>query len=170
LTDAQIDIRVGRIINQCHVAKHFEMTITNGLFSFQRNAKSIQYESELDGFYVIRTNVPVDERETSDIVRDYKRLSDVEKSFRTIKTSLLDIRPIHHHLEKRFRAHFLICMLSYYVVWRLRGAWSPYLFCNESLDQTRTKRNPVISAIPNEHVTHKKSKNAKVKFKINSNR
>jgi transposase len=114
LTDAQIDIRVGRIVNKYHIAKHFETTITNELFSFQRNAKSIQYKSALDGFYVIRTNVPSEERETSDIVRDYKRLSDIEKSFRTMKTSLLDIRPIHH-LEKRVRAHFLIYMLSYYV-------------------------------------------------------
>jgi hypothetical protein len=34
--------------------KHIETTIANGQFLFQRNAKSIQYESEIDGFYVIR--------------------------------------------------------------------------------------------------------------------
>ncbi|MDR1384873.1 MAG: IS1634 family transposase, partial [Planctomycetaceae bacterium] len=76
MTDTQIDIRVGQSVNKYHVAKHFETTIENRLFAFQRNAKSIQYESELDGFYVIRTNVLSDERETSDIVRDYQRLSD----------------------------------------------------------------------------------------------
>jgi transposase len=118
---------------------------------------------------VIRTNVPSEEREASDIVRDYKRLSDVEKSFRTMKTSLLEIRPIHHPLERRVQSHFLICMLSYYVVWYLRRAWSPYLFCDENIDQTRAKRNPVITATPSEQVAHKKSKNAKIKFKTKSN-
>ncbi|MDR2117342.1 MAG: hypothetical protein LBP87_13270 [Planctomycetaceae bacterium] len=56
---------------------------------YSGNTKSIQEESEVDGFYVIRTNIPSEEREASDIVRDYKCLADVEKSFRTIKTTLL---------------------------------------------------------------------------------
>jgi hypothetical protein len=77
-----------------HVAKYIKITIKNGLLSFQRNTKSIQHESELDGiYYVLRTNVPATERAAPDIVRDYKRLADVEKSFRTIKTTLLDVRP-----------------------------------------------------------------------------
>jgi hypothetical protein len=96
LTDAAIGIRVGKIVDKYHVAKHFETTIENGLFSFQRNINSIQYESELDGLYVIRTNVPAANRNASDIVRDYKRLAEVEKSFRTIKTTLLDIRTAAH--------------------------------------------------------------------------
>jgi transposase len=112
-TDTEIGMHLGKIINKYHVSKHFETKIENGKFSFQRNAESIQYESELDGFYVIRPNVPSKERNASDLVRDYKRLTDVEKSFRTIKTTVLNIRPIHHRLEKRVRAHFLICMLSY---------------------------------------------------------
>jgi transposase len=164
-TEAEIGVRVGKIVDKHKVAKHFEITIENGRFSFQRNSESIQQESELDGIYVIRTNVSSEERTASDVVRDYKRLADVEKGFRTIKTTLLDIRPIHHHLEKRVRAHFLICMLSYYVVWHLRQAWAPYLFCDENLDETRATRNPVVAATPNENVNYKKSKNAKINFK-----
>ncbi|MDR2705488.1 MAG: hypothetical protein LBC02_06890, partial [Planctomycetaceae bacterium] len=102
-TDAEIGIRVGKMINKYHVSKHFVTEIKDGIFSFHRNTTSIQQESELDGLYVIRTDVPSAERGAPDIVRDYKRLADVEKSFRTIKTTLLDIRPIHHRLEKRVR-------------------------------------------------------------------
>jgi hypothetical protein len=82
---------------------------------------------------------------------------------------LLDIRPIHHRLEKRVRAHFLICMLSYYVVWHLRQVWSPYLFCDENLDETRANRNPVITAKPSEKVTDKKTRHAKIKCNTKEN-
>ncbi|MDR1964318.1 MAG: hypothetical protein LBQ50_11110 [Planctomycetaceae bacterium] len=87
-----------------------------------------------------------------------KPYSEVEKSFRTIKTTMLDIRPIHHHLENRVRAHFLICMLSYYVVWHLRRAWSKYLFSNKNTNETRASRNPVLTATPAENVKNKKTR------------
>ncbi|MDR2755306.1 MAG: IS1634 family transposase [Planctomycetaceae bacterium] len=169
LTDTEIGIRLGRVINKYHVAKHFETNIEKGIFSFQRNTKSIQYESELDGFYVIRTNIPAEQRKASELVRDYKRLADVEKSFRTIKTTLLDIRPIHHRLEKRVRAHFFICMLSYYVVCHLRRVWSPYLFSDENLGETRTNRHPVMTAKPNKKIVAKKARNHKIKLETKSN-
>jgi transposase len=110
--------------------------IKDGQLSFQRNEDSIQEESE--------------------VMRDYKRLAEVEKSFRTIKTTLLEIRPIHHHLEKRVRAHLFICMLSYYVVWHLRQVWASSLFSDENLEETRANRNPVMTATPNKKVTEKK--------------
>jgi transposase len=160
-SDAEIGIRVGRVADKFHVAKHVVIEIKDGQFSFHRNSESIQHESELDGLYVIRTNVPAERRASADVVRDYKRLADVEKSFRTIKTTLLDIRPIHHHLENRVRAHFLICMLSYYVVWHLRRAWSKYLFSDENLDETRSNRNPVLTATPTENVKNKKTRKAR---------
>jgi transposase len=97
-SDAEIGIRVGKIEDKFHVAKHLVTEIMDGQFSFHRNSESIQRESELDGLYVIRTNIPAERRTSADVVRDYKRLADVEKSFRTIKTAMLDIRPIHHHL------------------------------------------------------------------------
>jgi hypothetical protein len=43
--------------------------------------------------------------------------------------------------------------------------WSPYLFCDENIDETRANRNPVISATPSEKVTDKKARHAKIKFK-----
>jgi transposase len=167
-TDAEIGIRVGRVVNKYQVAKHFVTEIKEGQFSFQRNTESIQYESELDGFYVIRTNVPLEQRNALDLVRDDKRLADVEKGFRTIKTTLLEIRPIHHRLEKHVRAHFFICMLSYYVVCHLRKVRASYSFSDENLDETRTNRHPVLTAKPNENVAVKKVRNNKIKLKTES--
>jgi transposase len=167
-TDAETGIRLGRVVNKYHVAKHFVTEIKDCQFLFQRNTESIQYESELDGFYVIRTNVPLEQRNALNLVRDDKCLTDVEKSFRTIKTTLLEIYPIHHRLKKRVLAHFFICMLSYDVVCHLRKIRASYLFSDENLDETRTNLRPVITAKPNENVTAKKVRDNKIKLKTGS--
>ena len=57
-------------------------------------------------------------------------LSRVERDFRSLKTIDVDLRPIHHHLETRVKAHVLICMLAAYLVGHLRQAWAPYLTRN----------------------------------------
>ena len=106
--------------------KHFVFDINEGIFSYKRNETSIREESELDGMYVIRTNVASDDKSAADVVRDYKRLGEVEKSFRTMKTTLLEVRPIYHWTEDRVRSHLLICMLAYYVTWHLRDVWSEF--------------------------------------------
>ena len=64
-------------------------------------------------------------------MRAYKGLEQVERAFGTLKGRELEIRPIHHHLEHRVRAHVLLCMLAYYLTWHLREAWAPLIFKDE---------------------------------------
>jgi hypothetical protein len=52
-------------------------------------------------------------------------------------------------------------MLSYYVVWHLRRAWSKHLFSDKNLDETRANRPPVLTATPNENVKNKKTRQAR---------
>jgi transposase len=66
---------------------------------------------------------------TTETVRAYKDLAKVERTFRCMKTVDLHVRPIHHHLEERVRAHVSLCMLAYYVEWHLRQAWGPLALC-----------------------------------------
>ncbi len=75
-------------------------------------------------------------------VRSYKALSEVERAFRTLKTIDLEVRPIHHRLADRVRAHIFLCMLAYYVEWHMREAWRPLLFADEDL-AAKAKRDPV---------------------------
>ena len=42
-----------------------------------------------------------------------------ERAFGTMKDTI-EIRPIHHHLETRVRAHVFLCMLAYYVSFELQ--------------------------------------------------
>ena len=138
-----IGLRVGRVLGHFKMAKHFQIRIEDNGFHYQRDQKRIDEESALDGIYVIRTSVLPDKLSSSDTVRCYKRLSAVERAFRSVKTVDLKIRPVHHRLEKRVRAHVLLCMLAYYVEWHIRRVLAPLLFDDE---QPTAMPSPVAPA------------------------
>lgn len=141
----KIGVRVGRVVNQYKVAKHFTLDISDTAFRFRRNSESIAAEAALDGLYVIRTSVPAEQMDSAECVRRYKSLAQVERAFRTLKTVDLKIRPIHHRLADRVRAHILLCMLAYYVEWHMREAWRPLMFADED-QQAKQTRDPVAPA------------------------
>lgn len=66
------------------------------------------------------------------LVRSYKLLAGAERAFRTMKSIDLQVRPVHHRLSDRVRAHIFICMLAHYVRWHLDRAWAPLLFKDEA--------------------------------------
>ncbi len=122
-----IGLAVGRFINRWKMAKHFTLEITDGHFNYHRKLDSIEKEAKLDGLYVIRSNVPVNEMKSEQLVESYKSLQRVEQAFRSMKTTELDMRPVYHRLEDRVRAHAFLVMLAYYVLWHLRQALKPIL-------------------------------------------
>jgi Transposase DDE domain len=127
----QIGLAVGPVIKRYRVRKHFQIEITDTTFTFQRKTEQIDQEAALDGFYVLRTSVPDSELDAAEVVRSYKGLKQVERAFKTFKGPELEIRPIHHRLEDRVRAHVFLCTLAYYLTWHLRQAWTPLLFNDE---------------------------------------
>ena len=131
----KIGLAAGAVLNRHKVAKHFTLTITDDAFGFARNTEAIEAEGKLDGFYVIRTNLDKATLATSDVVRVYKSLSQAERAFRSIKTVDLEIRPIHHRLSDRVRAHVLLCMLAYYLEWHIARRWLP--FCSTIISAPR---------------------------------
>jgi transposase len=141
----KIGVRVGRVLNKYKVAKHFELIIEDQRFEARLLENSVAAEAALDGLYVIRTPLTASRMDSAEVVRSYKRLTQVERAFRTLKTVDLKIRPIHHHLENRVRAHILLCMLAYYVEWHMREAWRELLFADEDLTAKAT-RDPVAPA------------------------
>jgi transposase len=155
-TAAEIGVRAGKIINHYKVAKHFTLTIHDGHLGWARNEVAIRREELLDGIYVIRTSEPAERLRAADGVRSYKRLALVEQSFRCLKGIDLLVRPIHHRLADRVRAHILLCLLAYYVEWHLRRAWEPLLFEDEELVVDRKRRDPVAPARASESVRLKK--------------
>jgi hypothetical protein len=123
----RIGQRAGRVINKYKVAKHFQLETADGHFAYSRKTSQITEEAALDGLYVIRTTLPETQLHPAAAVRAYKQLKHAEHAFRTMKDTL-ELRPIHHHLETRVRAHVFLCMLAYYVTYELQQRLAPLLF------------------------------------------
>ncbi len=141
----KIGVRVGRVINQYKMAKHLVLEISATQFAFHINEESVAAEAALDGLYVIRTALPAAQISSAEAVRHYKGLSHAEAAFRSLKSDVLQIRPIYRHTEERVRAHLLLCMLAYYVKWHMGEAWRRLLFADE--DHARlAERDPVAPA------------------------
>ena len=141
----QIGLRVGKLIDQYKVAKHFEFAIAESSFSFARKREAIAAEAALDGLYIIRTSVSAAQMDAPDCVRNYKALAQVERAFLSFKTIDLKVRPIHHRTADRVRAHILLCMLAYYVEWHMREAWRELMFADTD-QAAKATRDPVAPA------------------------
>jgi hypothetical protein len=140
--EGEIGLAVGAVWNRWRVRKHFQLEIADTAFSFARKQEQIEAEAALDGIYVLRTGVAESELRAPEVVRAYKQLKEVERAFRTLKGPL-ELRPIHHRLEERVRAHVFLCMLTYYLAWHLRQVWKPLLFDDE---QPPIQPDPVAKA------------------------
>ena len=141
----KIALRVGKVRNKYKMGKHFELEITSDSFGYHRKVEQIAEEASLDGFYVIRTNVPAEELGPTETVTVYKGLSVVEHAFRSMKTMDLKVRPIHHRLVDRVRSHVLLCMLAYYVEWHMRQALAPVLFDDHEREAAEQARRSIVA-------------------------
>ncbi|HIC35426.1 MAG TPA: IS1634 family transposase, partial [Gammaproteobacteria bacterium] len=141
----KIGVRVGAVLNKFKVAKHFLITITETSFHYQRDEESISQEQLLDGIYVVRTSVQEETMSGEQVVRSYKSLSAAERAFRCMKTVDLKVRPIHHRLEDRVRAHVFLCMLTYYVEWHMRDSLAPLLFDEDDPEAAEQLRRSVVA-------------------------
>ena len=150
----KIGLRVGKIINQYKMAKHFELVIGQNEFTFKRKHECIAAEAALDGIYIIRTSVPAVQMDAPQCVRNYKSLANVERAFRSLKTVDLKVRPIHHRTADRVRAHIFLCVLSFYVEWHMREAWRELMFADED-QQAKQQRDPVAPALRSAAAKHK---------------
>ena len=139
----RIGLRVGRVLGRFKVGKHFRLEFGEDRFSYEREQEQIAAEAALDGIYIIRSNVAAERMPSEELVRSYKRLAEVERGFRTLKSIDLQVRPVYHRLADRVRAHIFLCTLAYYVRWHLERAWAPLLFRDE---QPPPREDPVAPA------------------------
>jgi hypothetical protein len=78
-------------------------------------------------------------------VRSYKSLALVERAFRCIKTVDLQVRPVHHWLANRVRAHVFLCMLAYYLEWHMRQRLASMLFDDTDKEAAEALRASVVA-------------------------
>jgi hypothetical protein len=142
---AEIGLAVGAVLDRHKMAKHFELAIGDAAFSFARKTAAIAAEAATDGLYVVRTSLPEATLGDAAAVRSYKSLARVERAFRCIKTVDLQVRPVHHWLAERVRAHVFLCMLAYYVEWHMRQRLAPMLFDDTDRDGAEAMRTSVVA-------------------------
>jgi transposase len=140
-----IGLRAGKIVNRYKMGKHFQLRIENDSFHYERKTANIEREQNLDGIYVIRTSVKKETLSSQQVVASYKSLSGVERAFRSLKTVDLQVRPIHHRLPDRVRAHILLCVLAYYVEWHMRQLLAPILFDDDDKPQAQAARASIVA-------------------------
>jgi transposase len=87
----------------------YEVDLAGDKLTVKKNRKSLAWEETIDGILMLETTdlkIP-----TEEIVRRYKELAEIERGWRTLKSSLL-LRPVYHWTERRIRAHIFICVLA----------------------------------------------------------
>ncbi len=140
-----IALRVGKVINHHKVGKHFILDISDDQFGYRRDEERIAQEAALDGIYVLRSNVPSADRNTSETVAAYKGLSHVELAFRSFQTVDLKVRPIFHRDAERVKAHIFLCMLAYYVEWHMREKLAELLFDEDDEASAQAARESIVA-------------------------
>ncbi len=140
-----IALKVGAVLDRFHMAKHFELSITDTRVTFARKAEVIAAEAALDGLYVVRTGVPAAALDDTGTVAAYKSLARVERAFRSLKTVDLQIRPLYLWLALRVRAHVFVCMLAYYVEWHLRAKLAPMLYDDDDPAAAEAARDSIVA-------------------------
>jgi transposase len=155
-SEAQIGVKVGKVLNKFKMAKHFQIDIAENTLQWSRKEQQIEAEQQLDGIYIVRTSEVQSLLPAAEAVRQYRNLSRVEWVYRTMKGLEILVRPIRHRNEDRVRAHIFLCTLAYYVEWHMRQALKPLLFDDEELEGLRRGRDPVAKAQSSQSAKAKK--------------
>ncbi len=111
-TTEQIGARVGKALAQYKVGKFFEWKVHEGRLIWQVDQHKVKGEEQLDGCYIIHSNVSKQKLSAEEVVASYKKLESVEMAFRNLKTVHLEGRPVFHKTDDRIRCHVFLCIGS----------------------------------------------------------
>src|SRR5664279_1398057 len=142
----KIAVRAGRLVAKYKMAKHFDLTVEQGVIAWSRRTEQVEAEAATDGIYVVRTSLPANQIDAGQTVGIYKSLAEVEADFRPWKATDLQLRPIYHWTEPRVRAHVLLCLLAGYLTWHLRRTLAPITFTDTDRTDPCARLAPVAPA------------------------
>lgn len=117
---------IGRIFEKCRIEKFFDWAVgERGEIEWSLKEDVINKEAELDGCYVIKTDVHKDALDKEQVVMCYRGLQKVEQAFKNMKTVALELRPLYHKSDERIESHIFIVMLAYYIQWHMMQKLKP---------------------------------------------
>jgi len=101
-----------RRLKQYRLARWISLQLDGRKVVWTEDTKAGQIEAELDGCYVVETDLPKSAATVQEVHDRYLDLTQVERDFRTIKTGLLEIRPVFLRKASRTRGHAVVSLLA----------------------------------------------------------
>jgi len=132
------EMRAGKVVNKYKMGKFIVFEGSGDALRYSLDEAKIGQEANLDGCYVVYTDVSPEDMTAVETVESYKNLMRVEQAFRSMKTIHLEVRPIFHKTDERIKCHVFICMLAYYIMWHMKQMLQP-LFKDNNGASTRRK-------------------------------
>ena len=102
------------------ISSWINFTVDGRVIELLQDADRLEDISRLDGCYVIKTDLTAEKCDAQTAHDLYKNLSQVENAFRTMKTGLLEVRPVYVRNANRTRGHVFITSLSYMIIYEIR--------------------------------------------------
>lgn len=93
-----------------HLKKYYRLWLDKqGKINWEPNEDTRRWENKIDGKLLLE--ITTHNLTPKEVVHQYKELQEIERCFRTLKSSL-DIRPMHHWVDRRIEAHIFICVMA----------------------------------------------------------
>lgn len=115
--------QVGRTLQRLKAHKYFQYQVDEqGRLQYHKNEELIQSERDLDGLYLLHTNLEAAQCAKEQVLGNYKNLLAVEDAFCQLK-SYLEVRPVFHWRPDRVRNHVRLCFIAYWLCAKLAHEW-----------------------------------------------
>jgi transposase len=115
--------QVGRKLQQLKAHKYFQYQVDEkGQLQYQKNEELIQSEQNLDGLYLLHTDLEGTRCAKEQVLGNYKNLLAVEDAFCQLK-SYMEVRPVFHWRPDRVRNHVRLCFIAYWLCAKLTNEW-----------------------------------------------
>jgi hypothetical protein len=146
---AKVDIAVGKVkayAQKLKLQEWIDIGIEDRRLTLYFNHQACEEASRLDGCYVIKTDLPVEEIPARMVHDRYKDLALVEWAFRTFKQGHLEIHPTFVHTEDSTKGHVFVIMLAYLLERELYRCWQDLnITVAEGIDELGSLRSVDIT-------------------------
>ena len=124
---ANVDVAMKKVQGQAKklkIDKWINVLVDGRSINLEKDASMLSEVSLLDGCYVIKSDVSKKNADTQELHDRYCDLENVERAFRTMKTSHLEMRPVYVRKEASTRGHVFVVMLALLLQRELESCWS----------------------------------------------
>jgi transposase len=115
--------KVQEIAKRLKIDEWIKVVGNGGSLELAEDGQIKKQVGQLDGCYVIKTDVPQNMATAKTIHDRYKDLAHVERAFRTFKNGHLEVQPTFVRTEQSTRGHVFVVMLAYLLERELEKYW-----------------------------------------------